>query len=153
MHLHLVQIRVRVRFRRRFSDVQLVVRVRVDVEAGPDHGVESFVRGREWDRHMAKPRTGHRIGDECALVADDRILEARCLEIGAHRLKHPAGDDDHVGTCGAHQPDSLARPRPELTVGRDQRTVEVARERGDALRESLREAERYGAVPPVDFTT
>jgi hypothetical protein len=49
--------------------------------------------------------------------------------------------------------DRLTRPRPELAVGRDQRPVEVAGERGDALRESLREDERYGAVPPVDFTT
>jgi hypothetical protein len=52
-----------------------------------------------------------------------------------------------------HARDRLARPRPELEIGRDQRAVEVAGKRGDALREFLREGERYGTVPPVDFTT
>jgi hypothetical protein len=53
----------------------------------------------------------------------------------------------------AHARDRRPRPRPELAVGCDQRAVEVARERGDPPRESLREGERYGTVPPVDFTT
>jgi hypothetical protein len=102
---------------------------------------------------MSKPRTGHGVGDERALVADDRIVERRRLEIAAYRLEHPSGDDDHVRPCRAHALDCLARPRPELEVSRDQRTVEVARKRGDPPREFVREGERYGAVPPVDFTT
>jgi hypothetical protein len=51
----------------------------------------------------------------------------------------------------AHSGDRGTRPRPELEVSRDQGAVEVESERGDALRELVREL--YGALPPVESTT
>jgi hypothetical protein len=47
----------------------------------------------------------------------------------------------------------LARARPQHPVLGDQRPVEVEREGGDPLRESLRKLDRYGALPPVELTT
>jgi hypothetical protein len=43
--------------------------------------------------------------------------------------------------------------RAQNAVLGDQRPVEIEREGRDAPREARRELERYGAVPPVDFTT
>jgi hypothetical protein len=52
-----------------------------------------------------------------------------------------------------HSGEGGARARAEQRVLRDQRPVEVARERGDAARERRRQLDaRYG-VPPLDFTT
>jgi hypothetical protein len=47
----------------------------------------------------------------------------------------------------------LLRPWPEHAVLGDERPVEVEREGGDPPRKSLRELERYGALPPVEVTT
>ena len=47
----------------------------------------------------------------------------------------------------------VTRARAQNAVLGDQRPVEIEREGGDASREARRELERYGAVPPVDFTT
>jgi hypothetical protein len=45
------------------------------------------------------------------------------------------------------------RPRAQHEVGRDERSVEVARERGDVLREVGRELYWPGTWPPVALTT
>jgi hypothetical protein len=45
------------------------------------------------------------------------------------------------------------RPGPQHAVLGDQRPVEVEREGGDGPRESRREIDGYGALPPVEETT
>ncbi|MFL5916046.1 MAG: hypothetical protein ACJ752_10485 [Gaiellaceae bacterium] len=54
---------------------------------------------------------------------------------------------------GACARECVPRARPQNAVLGDQRPVEIEREGGDAPREPRREVERYGGVPPVDFTT
>jgi hypothetical protein len=57
---------------------------------------------------------------------------------------------------GAHGPcarERLLGPRAQHDILGDQRPVEVEREGGDPLRESVRELDRYGTVPPVEVTT
>ena len=151
MHLHFVQIRIRVRLGRLRGDVQLVVDIRVEVEARLDHGVHRLARGRQRDRDVPQEVPAEWIGDERALVADDRVVEARRPQERQHRLEHPAGDDDHVRPGRADALDRSARARPQHEVGADQGAVEVDRERGDVAREARRQLD-YG-VPPVDFTT
>jgi hypothetical protein len=58
-----------------------------------------------------------------------------------------------VDAGGSNPRECVLRPRPQDAVLGDQRPVEVEREGGYARRESLRELDRYGAVPPVDVTT
>jgi hypothetical protein len=93
------------------------------------------------------------VGDDRALVADDEIVELRLLEIGPHRPEHPTRDDDDVRAGCARPRERFAGPLAQHAVFGDQRPVEVEREGGDAPRESLRERECYGSLPPVDVTT
>jgi hypothetical protein len=58
-----------------------------------------------------------------------------------------------VGPGGARPRERRLRPRLQHAVLGDQRPVEIEREGGDPPRESLREVDRYGALPPVDVTT
>jgi hypothetical protein len=73
------------------------------------------------------------------LIADDRLGQAGVREIGRDRPVHPAGDDDHVQPGGTRGAQRRPRPRPQDAVLRDQRPVEVARERVDLAREALRQ--------------
>jgi hypothetical protein len=58
-----------------------------------------------------------------------------------------------MSTGLARAVEGVAGARPQDAVLGDQRPVEVAREGGDPLRESVREFDCYGTVPPVDVTT
>jgi hypothetical protein len=102
---------------------------------------------------VEKELARRRVGDDGSLVADHEIVEPRLLEVGPHRPEHAPGDDDDVCACRPGPRERVLRPRAQHAVLGDQRPVEVQRERGDAPRESRREGERYGAWPPVDFTT
>jgi hypothetical protein len=75
-----------------------------------------------------------RVGDRGALVADDRVLDARLLEVRAHGAEHPAGGDDDAQPACAGPFDRGQRPRPEQPVLPDQRPVEVAGEDVDLAR-------------------
>jgi hypothetical protein len=44
-------------------------------------------------------------------------------------------------------------PGTQHAVLGDQRPVEIEGERGDGPRKARRKLERYGALPPIDFTT
>jgi hypothetical protein len=81
----------------------------------------------------------HRVGDDGALIADDRIGEPGFLQVREHRAEHAAGDDDDVDprVDGASQ--GRARARPQQRVLADQRPVEIARERLDVPREVPRD--------------
>ncbi len=85
-----LEVGVRARLRRHLGDVQLVVDVAVDVEAGVDDGVDRLERDGARNRNVPQELAGHRVGDDGALVADDRIVEPRLLEIR----------DARRGTCG-----------------------------------------------------
>ena len=82
----------------------------------------------ERDGHVMQKRARGRVGDQCALVADDRLGPG---EVGAHRLEHASGDDDHVRAARPGSSERRARARPQHVVLRDQRPVEVARHRRD----------------------
>jgi hypothetical protein len=58
-----------------------------------------------------------------------------------------------VGAGRAGAGERFPGARPQHAVLGDQRPVEVEREGGDLRRKSLRERERYGALPPVELTT
>ena len=93
-----------------------------------------------------------RVGDDGALVADHRVVEARLDKIRADAAEHAPRDDDDVDTRGTDCCDRIARPGPEDGVLRDEGPVEVDREGGDVRGEGLRELD-YGGVPPVALTT
>jgi len=85
------------------------------------------------------------------------VVEARLREVRPHGPEHPAGDDDHVRPRLPHPVDRLAGARAQHGVGRDQRPVEVGRERAHDRRKAC--GEDYGPVspggelPPVALTT
>ena len=114
--------------RRHLGDVELVVDVAVDVEALRADGGDRLARELERDRLVAQELAGARVGDDGALVADDRVVDAGLLQVRPHRAEHAAGDDDHADPGGAGAGDRRLRPRPERAVLPDQRPVEVAGE-------------------------
>ena len=93
--------------------------------------------------YVAQEAAGHGIRHDGALVADDRIVEARRFQVTANRLEHPPGDDDHVQPGPAPRRDRFLRTRPEHRVLADQRAVEVAGERPDLAREAVREPQLF----------
>jgi hypothetical protein len=90
----------------------------------------------EWDRHVTQELA---VGpcDDCALVADDWIVERERLEVRAHGTEHAARDDDHMDARLARCTDSGPRSRMHFRVLGDQRAVEVAGERLDVARKVL----------------
>ena len=69
------------RLRGHLGDVELVVDVAVEVEALGLDGVDRLARERERDRDVAQELAGTRVGDDGALVADDRIVETGLREV------------------------------------------------------------------------
>ena len=129
-------------------DVQLVVDVGVEMEAGVEDGVHRFARVGERDRDVKQKLAAPRIGDRRTLVTDNRLVSR---EVRPDRAEHPSRHDDHVRARGANARQSSARTRPQHAVFGDQRPVEIESERGYTPREGRRKV--YGTVPPVDFTT
>ena len=132
MHLEVLERGVRLRLRCMFGDIQLVVDVAVQrVALGLDGG-DRLAGELERDRHVPQELPADGVGDDRALVADDRVVDPGRLSVRPHRPEHPAGDQDHV--------DARRRARRRLPRGcaagaprpSDQRAVEVAGERLDA---------------------
>ncbi len=84
---------------------------------------------------MPEELTGHGVGDDGALVADDRIGDPGRERVAAHRLEHAAGDEQDVDPRRTGCRDRVAGPRTQHGVLADQRAVEVARERLHVARE------------------
>jgi hypothetical protein len=151
--VEILEARVRLRLRRHLRDVQLVVDVTVDVEAAFDDGVDRLERDVARDRHVTQDLAAHRVRDERALVADDRIVEAGFEDIRPHRTEHAAGDDDHMRSRLPNRRDRGRRARAQRRVLADEGAVEVGRERADLAGKARRKLDcRYG-VPPVAWTT
>ena len=112
MDLELLEVGVASRLRRHLGDVEQVVEVAVEMEAGLDHGIHRLARLRQRDRDVEEELTRRRVGDHGSLVADDEIVEARLFEVRPHRPEHPARHDDNVGAGGARPRESLPGPRP-----------------------------------------
>ena len=91
---------------------------------------------------MAEEST-RRVGHDGALVADDEPVELELVEVALHRPEHPARDDHERDPGVADRAHGGARARMHGCVFRDQRAVEVARERGDVAREVVRKAQTY----------
>ena len=151
--LEVLEVGIRSRLRGHLRDEEQVVEVAVEMEAGREHGVHGRPGVRQRHRNVEEELRRTRVGDDRSLVADDEIVEARQLEIRPHRPEHAAGDDHDVDARGAGAYESLAGARPQHAVLGDEGAVEIEREGGHAPREALWERERYGTVPPVDFTT
>jgi hypothetical protein len=120
------------------------------MEAGVEHDVHCVTRVRERDADMEEERPARRVGDDRTLVADDRIVESRLLEVRPHRAEHPSGHDDHVRAGVANGAQGRTSARPQHTILADQGPVEIEREGGDLRRKSG--GELYG-LPPVAVTT
>jgi hypothetical protein len=151
--LEMLEVGVPPCLRRHLGDVEMVVDVAVEMEAGGEHGVHRLTRLRQRDRDVKEELTGRRIGDDGSLVADDEIVELRLLEVRPHRPEHPPRDDDDMCAGRSRLRQRVPRPWPQHTVLGDERPVEVEREGGYAPREVLRQLYGYGALPPVESTT
>jgi len=92
-----------------------------------------------WDRLVTQELAGERIGDDRTLIADDRILDARLLEVGPDGAEHPAGDDEDAQAGRAGASDRGEGAWPQRAVRPDQCPVEVAGEDVDLARERRRQ--------------
>ena len=140
MNRQVLEVGVLARLLRHLRDVQLVAHVAVHVVAAGDR-CDRLPREVQRDRNVAEEPT-RRVGHDGALVADDEPVELELVEVALHRPEHPARDDherDRGVADGAH---GSARARVHRGVCRDQRAVEVARERSDVAREVVRKAQR-----------
>ena len=97
---------------------------------------------------MQQPFARHRIDDGGALVADQRLLDPGRLRVGERRAEHPSGRDHDVDPGRARGLNRCDRARGEDAVVREQRAIEVGRERGDLTGEVGWEVQ-----PCVDSTT
>ena len=137
---------------RRSQVVRTVERVGPAVEemAGVNDGAVGRARRipRELERNrlVPKPPPRHRLRDDSALVADDRIVDSRLACIAPHGLEHAARDEDDVNPGGARRRDRAAGALVQHHVLADQRSVEVARDRLDMAREVGRELQPCGFV-------
>src|SRR5436190_4254434 len=157
MHLEVLEGGVRVGGRCVLRHVELVVDVAVQrVPLGLDCR-DRLARELERDRLVPKEAAADRVGDDRALIADDRVVDTRRLQIRAHRLEHPPGDDEHVDPRRSSGADGVTGPGPEDGVLGDQRPVEIAGERLDAGREVGREGQplvactTYAATSAICF--
>ena len=92
------------------------------------------------------------VDDDCALVADDRVVKPGRRERPAHRLHHATGDDDDVQPVLVRTPQRGQRSRLEDAVAPDERAVEVGRDDLDRERKVVWKLQPLG-LPPVAFTT
>jgi len=143
-----LELRVTPRLGVELGDVQLVVDIRVQMEAGVEHGVHRLARGVERDRDVEEELAAPRIRNDGSLVTDDRIV---AREVRPHGAEHPSRHDDHVGAGVANGREGGTSARPQHAVLRDQRPIEIEGESGDVPREVRRKV--YGTVPPVAVTT
>jgi hypothetical protein len=95
---------------------------------------------------VTKPATADRVGDDGALVADDRIFDPRLQRIPADRLKHPSRHEHDVNSRRPRSGDRRTSPRAENRVLADQGPVEVARDGVDLARKVPREVQPCGFV-------
>src|SRR5262249_43904469 len=98
---------------------------------------------------VAEEPAAGRVGNDRALVADDRIGDAGRLRVRPYRPEHSPGDEDHVDSGVACGRDRRPRARPQLRVLPDQRPVEVAGERPHTLRKIVWEDQ---LLPATDET-
>src|SRR3954447_7187537 len=135
MHLEVLEGGVRVGGRGVLRHVELVVDVAVQRVPLSLDCRDRLARELERDRLVPEEAAADRGGDDRALVADDRVVDTRRLQIRAHGLEHPPGDDEHVDPRRSSGADGVTGPGPEAGVLGDQRPVEIAGERLDAGRE------------------
>ena len=80
---------------RQMRDVELVAHVDVGRKPRLDDRGDRRARELELDRRVEQDAAVG-LGDECPLVADDRLAELGRLDHTARRLQHPPGRDDDV---------------------------------------------------------
>ena len=106
---------------------------------------------------MPEEPAADRVGDDRALVADDRIGDPGRLGVRPHRPEHPARHQHHVDPRVERGADRRPRPRPQLGVLPDQGAIDVAGERPDTARKAVGEDyfpatdETYAATSAICF--
>ena len=73
--LEVLEVGVAPRLRRHLRDVEQVVDVAVEMEAGREHGVHRLSGLSERDGNVEQELARRRVGDDGSLVADDEIVE------------------------------------------------------------------------------
>ena len=145
----MLEVGVPARVLRLARDVELVVDVQFGEMPSDSSARDRLARDLELDRLVQEELARSRVDDGRALVADDRLVERRLVEVAPHRAEHAAGRDDHGDARALRARDRGARARAELPVPADERPVEVAGERLDRAAEPIRKE----AQPPVDDAT
>jgi hypothetical protein len=141
VQVEVLELRVAARLVGHLGDVELVVDVAVQAEPFLVHGRDRLPRQVDRDRHVPEPAAARRLGDDGALVADDRVVEARLERVRADRPEHPAGDEDDVDSRRTGGGDRAPGARVQEGVFADEGAVEVARERVDRAGEGGRESQ------------
>ena len=128
------------------ADEELVVHVDVDVKALRDDRLDRLLRERDGNRLVPEPAARAGLGDDCPLVADDRIVDAGLEDVRPYGDEHAPRDDHDPDARRARRTNGSLRSRREHSVARDQRAVEVAREDLDPVRKADRKGQRDGCV-------
>src|SRR2546423_15710902 len=139
MELDVLEVGVASRLGRDLGDVELVLDVAVQPEAFVVDRPDRLAGGLERDGHMPQPPAALRLGDDRALVADDRVVEPGLERVRPHRPEHAPGHDYDMDARRPRGRDRTARAQAQEPVLGDQRPVEVAGERLDLAREVGRE--------------
>ena len=133
--------RIRVRLGRLVRHVELVVDVDEDRVAERLDRRDHLARLGLGHGHVAQELTGHRVGDDGALVAHDRVGDPGCERVAAHRLEHAAGHQEDVDARRLRRSDRRGGARAQHGVLADQGAVEVAGERLHVAGERRRQGE------------
>ena len=147
-----VQLGVLPRMRRVGRNVELVVDVDVRRVALLGQRRDRLARELERQRLVPQP-VPVGVGDDGALVADDRRVEVRRLERLPHGLDHASGHDDDRNPGRLRTRKRRERARVERAVLPHERAVEVGRDDVDVAGEVLGEEDQPAGLPPVAFTT
>ena len=111
MQIEVLEVGVLARLRRHLRDVELVVDVAVEAEAFRVDRGDRLARELERDRLVAQPAPARRLGDDGALVTDERIVEAGLERERSRRPEHPSGHEHDVDAGGVRRPQRVARAR------------------------------------------
>src|SRR5437016_14161504 len=127
MQLEVLEVRVSPCLRRDLSDIELVIDVAVQAEALVVKRADRLACQLEWNRNVPQPLPADRFCDDGALVANDRVVQARLQRIPADRAEHAAGDEDDVNTTCVRPLDRGARAHVQRPLLAEPWPVEVAR--------------------------
>ena len=132
MQLDAGDLAVAPRLRVRLGHVQLVVDVRVGRAGVRAERVQDLARELDVERTVQQHVARVGIGDEAALVADDRRVHVEHLRDAPRALEHPARREEDVDPAPLDGADRVDRPlRGAEGDAVEDRPVEIRRDRAD----------------------